>query len=271
MGPTRSDGFWRSALNWMTGGEEAVTTGEEISEAVPTRNALHLVWQVGALLAITAGSIWLALNDELVQRFSHWGYASSFLISLISNATVILPAPGLAVVLSLGASLNPLLLGIVAGCGSGIGELSGYLGRRDRQRNVSSAPYRFASPPADDPLYHAGSLRPGDYPHAPLRCRRNPGRSNSAAHSPLSTACDHRQDHKARPRRLSRRRVNSSDTLNARLLISISRGSVPPRPPQSMAYRGRSSPADLHPSVAWRIANISIDQILPNPCKRPHF
>ena len=150
MGRTRSEGFWRNALNRMTGGDDAMSAGEENPEAVPARKALHLAWQVGALLAITAGSIWLALNDEFVQRFSHWGYASSFLISLISNATVILPAPGLAVVLSLGASLNPILLGIVAGCGSGLGELSGYLAGATssemfRQRGVNTRLHRLTT------------------------------------------------------------------------------------------------------------------------------
>jgi len=63
---------------------------------------------------------------------------------------VILPAPGLAVVLSLGASLNPLLLGIVAGCGSGIGELSGYLAGATgsemfRKRRIDSRLHRLTT------------------------------------------------------------------------------------------------------------------------------
>ena len=127
MNRTRIRGRLRDALNRMRGGEATAETGEKIAEDAPGRKPLQLILQLFALLVITAGSIWLALNGEWVQRFSHWGYAGSFLISLISNATVVLPAPGLFVVLALGANLNPVLLGVVAGCGSGLGELSGYL------------------------------------------------------------------------------------------------------------------------------------------------
>lgn len=93
--------------------------------------------QVAAVLAIVAGAFWLGTQRELVQRFSQWGYVSSFVISLIGSATVILPAPGLALILALGAHLNPVLLGVVAGFGSGLGELSGYLAGRASRNLVS--------------------------------------------------------------------------------------------------------------------------------------
>ena len=78
------------------------------------------------------------IHGELVQRFSQWGYLSSFVISLIGSATVILPAPGLALVLALGAHLNPILLGTVAGIGAGLGELSGYLAGKTGRDLVNS-------------------------------------------------------------------------------------------------------------------------------------
>lgn len=83
--------------------------------------------RIGALLAITLGSFWLALNPEWVRSFGRWGYLSVFLTSLLSSATVIIPAPGLAVVFAMGGALDPLTLGIIAGIGSGLGELSGYV------------------------------------------------------------------------------------------------------------------------------------------------
>ncbi len=94
--------------------------------------------QIIGILAIVVGAFWLGTQKELVQRFSQWGYLSSFIISLIGSATVILPAPGLALILALGAHLNPVLLGIVAGFGSGLGELSGYLAGKAGRNFVSS-------------------------------------------------------------------------------------------------------------------------------------
>lgn len=93
----------------------------------PPVRPLRLILQIVALLLITGGSLWLAFNPAWVQEFNHWGYAGIFLISLVSSATVILPAPGLALVFALGAALNPVLLGVIAGVGSGLGELSGYV------------------------------------------------------------------------------------------------------------------------------------------------
>jgi membrane protein DedA with SNARE-associated domain len=56
------------------------------------------------------------------------GYVGGFLAMLLGSATVILPAPGLAVVVTLGATLpNPLLVGIVAGAGATLGEITSYL------------------------------------------------------------------------------------------------------------------------------------------------
>src|SRR5690606_18771917 len=68
-----------------------------------------------------------ALNPQWVMGFGTWGYVGAFIISLIASATIILPAPGIAVVIAMGTALDPVLLGIVAGLGSAVGELSGYL------------------------------------------------------------------------------------------------------------------------------------------------
>ena len=71
-------------------------------------------------------SFWLALNPTLVLRLGRWGYVGAFIVSLIASATIVLPAPGLAIIIAMSASLNPVLLGVVAGVGSAFGELTGY-------------------------------------------------------------------------------------------------------------------------------------------------
>ncbi len=118
--------------------DEAVKQDQDSSGPNPWITAL----QVLGILAIVFSAFWLGTQRELVQRFSQWGYLSSFLISLIGSATVILPAPGLALILALGAHLNPLLLGVVAGIGSGLGELSGYLAGK-AGRNLVNREGRF--------------------------------------------------------------------------------------------------------------------------------
>jgi membrane protein YqaA with SNARE-associated domain len=63
-----------------------------------------------------------------------WGYVGIFLVSLVSNASIILPLPNIVFVFALGAVLNPWLLGLVAGAGAALGETTGYvLGRGGRK------------------------------------------------------------------------------------------------------------------------------------------
>lgn len=89
----------------------------------------RLRWLLGtlAVLAILVGSLWVAVNPIGIERLGHWGYVGAFLISLIASATIILPAPGIAVVIAMSTTLDPLVLAVVAGIGSAVGELSGYL------------------------------------------------------------------------------------------------------------------------------------------------
>ena len=69
----------------------------------------------------------IALFHDELARFERYGYPGVFLISLLGNATVIFPAPSLAVVFGMGGVLNPLFVGLVAGVGEALGELTGYL------------------------------------------------------------------------------------------------------------------------------------------------
>jgi membrane protein YqaA with SNARE-associated domain len=66
-----------------------------------------------------------ALREQLVQ-LAALGYVGVFLISLLGNATIVLPAPSLFIVFTAGGVLNPLLVGLVAGVGEALGELTGY-------------------------------------------------------------------------------------------------------------------------------------------------
>lgn len=63
----------------------------------------------------------------LLQTFSEYGYIGIFLTNLISSSTVIFPLPAFAFVFGAGAALDPILVGVFAGIGSTIGELTGYL------------------------------------------------------------------------------------------------------------------------------------------------
>ncbi len=80
------------------------------------------------VIAIVVGVfILMQRYPEEVKEFESYGYLGVFLISLISNATVILPVPGILVVSPLVVTYNPVLIGLVGATGGVIGEITGYL------------------------------------------------------------------------------------------------------------------------------------------------
>ncbi len=64
-----------------------------------------------------------AFRDAIAQ-LGNWGYLGAFLINGISSATVVLPAPGGAIVLLMAQDYNPLFLGVSAGLGGALGSLT---------------------------------------------------------------------------------------------------------------------------------------------------
>ncbi len=66
-------------------------------------------------------------NPEKINEFEKYGYPSAFLISLVSTATVILPVPGILLVIAIGATLNSVLVGLISAVGGSIGEMTGYM------------------------------------------------------------------------------------------------------------------------------------------------
>ena len=81
------------------------------------------LWAVGL-------SIWGWMED-LVQSY---GYAGAFVISIFGNFTIFFPVPYALTIYAFGATLDPLLLGLVCGLGATIGEFSAYLiGRGGRK------------------------------------------------------------------------------------------------------------------------------------------
>ena len=103
--------------------------------AAPPNHRLTVI-RIAALLAVVAVTVFLISLGDQAERFAAYGYPGIFLVSLLANATVILPAPGLAVTFSMGAVFHPAGVAVAAASGATLGELSGYLagfsGRSDQ-------------------------------------------------------------------------------------------------------------------------------------------
>jgi membrane protein DedA with SNARE-associated domain len=99
----------------MTGGERKKT------------NTLTNILRILALFAVVAITVYIFSIRDRVEQFAQFGYPGIFLIALLANATVLLPAPGIAVIYAMGAIFNPFGVGLAAGTGGALGEVSGYL------------------------------------------------------------------------------------------------------------------------------------------------
>ena len=93
----------------------------------PSAKASKLVRRVAALLAAIGITIGIILLRDHIKQFAVYGYPGLFVFSLVSNATVVLPAPSFAAVFAVGGALNPIVIGVVAGLGAALGEMTGYL------------------------------------------------------------------------------------------------------------------------------------------------
>ncbi|MFH0851001.1 MAG: VTT domain-containing protein, partial [Candidatus Bathyarchaeota archaeon] len=76
--------------------------------------------------------IWEWMNQTVYA----YGYAGAFVISIFGNFTVFFPVPYVLTIYAFGATLNPVLLGLVCGAGSTVGEFSAYLIGRGGRRVI---------------------------------------------------------------------------------------------------------------------------------------
>ena len=87
------------------------------------------------IIAITIGLFFYGRNPETLAELEKYRYLGAFLISLMGNATVLLPGIVLPVLIALGIDFyqasgglaGPIMIGMVGGVGAAIGEIVGYM------------------------------------------------------------------------------------------------------------------------------------------------
>jgi len=82
----------------------------------------------GISLLITAAlCIFVALYWEDFTNFAKYGYVGVLVISFLAGITLFVPVPSVLVVFTLGAVLNPVLIGLIAGLGEAMGSMMVYV------------------------------------------------------------------------------------------------------------------------------------------------
>ena len=100
---------------------------------------LHVA-RVLALVAVIAITVFVFSIRDKASELQAYGYPGIFLLSVLANATVILPAPGIALTYAFGAVFHPIGVAIAAGAGAALGELTGYLAGFSGQGVVNDIP-----------------------------------------------------------------------------------------------------------------------------------
>ena len=93
------------------------------------KKALEIVF----VIAVIALSVVIFIFRDRIGDIGALGYPGLFLLCLISNASILLPAPSLMVAASCALIMNPVLVALVAALGSTCGELIGYAAGRAGQ------------------------------------------------------------------------------------------------------------------------------------------
>lgn len=90
--------------------------------------------QILAIILVIALTAFILSVSDQIQAFTEtipglgWvAYPAIFGVSIVANATIILPIPGVVLTSLFGSVFNPLLVAIAAGMGASLGEMSGYL------------------------------------------------------------------------------------------------------------------------------------------------
>ena len=110
--------------------ENAEPVRAPTKSAPPSRGKLRLnLLRALTFVFVVALSRYIYSIRDRADILVTYGYPGIFLLAVLANATVVLPAPGLVFVFGAGMlkALSPLGVGVAAGLGATVGELSGYL------------------------------------------------------------------------------------------------------------------------------------------------
>jgi len=131
--------------------ESRVTRNQEIAITPQKRSWIRpmLVAAIAVALNIIA---YLMIPPDLAYRLGALGYIGVFLITLISNATIVVPIPYFGLVAALSPGLSMVGVGIAGALGSVIGEsVSFFVGRSGRGVVEQTRFYRWVQRQLEHP------------------------------------------------------------------------------------------------------------------------
>ena len=112
----------------------ASNKGDGIASQGWLRRRLVPVLTLLLVVAVSIVLFYCGRNPETISRLEHYGYLGAFIISLIGNASILLPGIVLPILSGLGVVFHqsvgiggPVIIGLAGGAGAAIGEIVGYM------------------------------------------------------------------------------------------------------------------------------------------------
>lgn len=88
---------------------------------------MRIVTLIALALVFAGSATYFVIARPDPAAFAAWGYPGIAIVMFLCSTTIVLPVPGFAAVVAAGGVWNPLLVGLSAGVGGGLGEFSSYL------------------------------------------------------------------------------------------------------------------------------------------------
>lgn len=91
------------------------------------RNPIKTIIGIISMVIVVAVIILSFVYRNVIEKYAAVSYLGVFVACIASTSTILLPAPGIIVVLRYAQIFNPVVIIIIGGIGTAIGEMIGYL------------------------------------------------------------------------------------------------------------------------------------------------
>ena len=85
------------------------------------------IWRFAGIIFAVALTITIFIFRDQLRAAAEYGYVGIFIISMLGNATIVLPVPTMITAFAGGGLFNPILVGVISAAGATVGEMTGYV------------------------------------------------------------------------------------------------------------------------------------------------
>ena len=124
------------------------------SKSSSTKATVILILTIAGFIGLCMLTVRFTPN---LERLTKYGYLGVFLVALVSSATIIIPLPGMAVILTAATIWNPILVALIASVGYTLGEITAYYAGRGG-RGIIIKTHHEAYEKAEGWMNHYGGL-----------------------------------------------------------------------------------------------------------------